>query len=189
MSEAKRKRPPGFSTRAKAVEIGLADEAPLPVLLLRPGIGIEQVDPVERGRRQPVEHARRVVVIDPEIGERRFRRALTISLRHAVDEGLDADEAGRRARRGRDAADARRRRSRSPAEPLDTAPRNSARKSAGRRRAEIDADSAASTLVQRAGLLRANGLAVPAAEERFGRAAAAFVRSWRLQPLRPRRRP
>ena len=65
-----------FSARLQhareTVEIDRTDEAPLPVLFLRPGIGIEKVDAVERGLRQPVEQARGVVVIDPKIGERPF---------------------------------------------------------------------------------------------------------------------
>ena len=40
----------------ETVEIGLRDEAALPVFLLGPGIRVEQVDPVEAGIGQPVEH-------------------------------------------------------------------------------------------------------------------------------------
>ena len=92
MSEAKRKIPPAFSTRAEPVEIDLADEAPLPVFLLRPRVGVEQIDARQRRVRQPVEQLRRVVVVDAQIGERRFGDR-GHHLRHAVDEGLDADEA------------------------------------------------------------------------------------------------
>ena len=68
MSEAKRNIPPGLQHAREPVEIDRADEAPLPVLLLRPRVGIEKIDAGQRRVRQPVEQLRRVVVVDAQIG-------------------------------------------------------------------------------------------------------------------------
>ena len=116
----------------KAVEIHLADEAALPVFLLRPGIGIEQVDAERASGRQPVE----------QLASRRRHRRADMSaaaicagdrhhLRHAVDEGLDADEAGLRTTAAPRATDVRRRRSRSPAGPFRPPHEKRLRRSAG----------------------------------------------------------
>ena len=74
MSEAKRKLPPGFSTRANRSRLLLADEAAFPVLLLRPRIGIEQIDAVQRSRPATSRGPRRVIVVEPDIGERMLLR-------------------------------------------------------------------------------------------------------------------
>ncbi len=64
--------PSALQYPSEPVEIDRADEAPLPVLLLRPRVGIEEIDPRQRCVRQPVEQLRRVVVVDAQIGERVF---------------------------------------------------------------------------------------------------------------------
>jgi hypothetical protein len=69
MSDAKRNRATGLEDAGEAVEIEPRDEAALPVLLLGPGIGIEQVDPIETGIGQPVENLRGVVVIKADVGQ------------------------------------------------------------------------------------------------------------------------
>ena len=48
---------------------------------------------VDRGIGQPVEHLHRVVVMQPDIADAR-RFDARQQLRHRIDEGLDADEAG-----------------------------------------------------------------------------------------------
>ena len=59
MSEAKRNSAAGLQHAGEAVEIGRADEAPLPVPLLRPGVGIEQVD-ADRATRRGSQSSTRV---------------------------------------------------------------------------------------------------------------------------------
>ena len=93
MSLAKRNAPPGLSARARRSRFSRRNEATLPVALLRPGIGIEQVDGGERGGRQPVEQVCGIAVEQADIG-----KAGIVYCRkragHAVEIGLDADEAG-----------------------------------------------------------------------------------------------
>ena len=126
MSEAKRKTPPGFSTRAKRSRLAGLTKRRFQCRFFGHGIGIEEVD---RGRARPAAASR------ARGSRRRHRRgrwraavapSAAHQLRHAVDEGLDADEAGRRVGRGRVHADARRRRSRSPAARPSTGAANSA---------------------------------------------------------------
>jgi hypothetical protein len=57
----------GLENAGEAVEIEPGDEATLPVLLLGPGIGIEQVDAIETGIGKPVQNLGGVVVIKADV--------------------------------------------------------------------------------------------------------------------------
>src|SRR5690606_2069305 len=75
------------------VQVDRADEAPLPVTLLLPRVRVEEVDTCKRPFRQPVKQPCSVVIVEPQV------RAWDLidlgdELCHAVDERLDADEAG-----------------------------------------------------------------------------------------------
>ena len=74
-------------------------EAPLPVPPLRPGIGMDQVDPRQRLRRRPRQQFGGVAGEQADIADI-VRLDLREYLRHAVDIGLAADEAGVRKRLG-----------------------------------------------------------------------------------------
>ena len=100
MSVAKRQLAAGPHDAGERGQVLVRDEAALALAPLRPGIGIEQVDPVERGRRAGAAAAR---------SRRRRRcgccrappaRSTAEELGHAVDEGLAADEADVRIGRG-----------------------------------------------------------------------------------------
>src|SRR5262245_21553878 len=73
------------------------DEAPLPMPALRPRIGIDELDAGERARRQPAKHLGGIPVVEADVGEM-LRGNGRERLGHAVDERLDADEAGVRMR-------------------------------------------------------------------------------------------
>ena len=92
MSVAKRNAPSARERACDAVEVPRIDEASLPVALLRPRVGKEQVDACERRRGQPVEQRHGVVVVEPDIADRLVARWRD-GLRHAALERLDADEA------------------------------------------------------------------------------------------------
>ena len=95
MSLAKRNSPPGRNDPRDRRDAFVLHEAPLPVPPLRPRIGIEQIEPDEARGRQPRQQVGRVAVMQPDVVELalvdRGQR-----LGHAVDERLDADEAGAR---------------------------------------------------------------------------------------------
>ena len=95
MSLAKRNSPPGAQDAGDVRNAALLDEAPLPVPPFRPWIRIDEIDARERTGRQPGEHIDRVAVMQPDVGEL-ARRDRGQRLGHAVDERLDADEAGAR---------------------------------------------------------------------------------------------
>ena len=91
MSLTKRNSPPSLRMRAIAVDRCVLHEAPLPVPPLRPGIGMDQVDPRQRLRRGPGQQFRGVAGIEADIADI-VRLDLRQDLRHAVDIGLAADE-------------------------------------------------------------------------------------------------
>ena len=95
MSLAKRNSPPRPQDARDLRDALVLHEAALPMPPLRPRIGIDQIEARERCRRQPGQHVGRVAVMQPDVGKLalvdRSQR-----LGHAVDERLDADEAGAR---------------------------------------------------------------------------------------------
>ena len=70
---------------------GVLHETPLPVPALRPGIGMDQIDPRHRSRRRPCQQFGGVAGVEPDIAD-----VVGLDLRqdfcHAVDIGLAADE-------------------------------------------------------------------------------------------------
>ena len=68
-------------------------EAPLPVPPLRPRIGMDQVDSRQRLRRRPGHQFGGIAREQPDVADV-VRLDLRQDLRHAVDVGLAADEAG-----------------------------------------------------------------------------------------------
>ncbi len=80
MSDAKQKRPPGFSTRWKRSRLVLETKRRFQCFRFGQGIRIEQVDLVEQRVRQPVQQLRRVVVVDTNVlRHRRCRRSTAAS--------------------------------------------------------------------------------------------------------------
>ncbi len=121
---------------------------------------------------QPIEQLRRVVVENPEIGERFFRKR-SRHLRHRIDEGLDTDETDIRTTGclvtqmfAATEADLQ----------LDGRNLNGEKRCDIRRHrlGEVEA-IVLQPFGKRRGLLRANGLAAPSAEKSFGRAALAAL--------------
>ena len=169
MSEAKQNSAAGLQHACEPIEIDGRDEAALPVFPLRPGIGIEQVDLVDRAFRQPVEHLRRVVVVKADV----FSAALLDmpdQLCHGIDEGFDTDETGRRVFDGPvDQVLAAAEADFQP-DPLDGVleQRLDVRR---RGRREIEPENRQHRFQMRC-LQRAQRLALAASEEGFGRAAA-----------------
>ena len=143
MSVAKRNSAAGLQHARDAVEIVVARRSGASSGALRPGIGIEQVDAGQRGRRAASRAARAASPSKRRTLARRRGRWRAPALGHAVDEGLDADEAdvgiGDRPRR----SDARRRRSRSRAGRRRPVRANSAARSAGAGAARSSASAAA----------------------------------------------
>lgn len=76
-------------------KIDVGNETALPVLLLRPRIGIEKIDVIDRPIRQPIQQLRRVIIVKADIHQLAFTHACQ-QLGHGIDEGLDADKAGLR---------------------------------------------------------------------------------------------
>jgi hypothetical protein len=172
MSDAKQKSPPGFSTRCKAVQIDPGDEAPLPVLLLRPWIRIEQIDLVDRS----LPAASRAAP-----SHRRHRRGYSLprvldaadQLRHGIDEGLDADETGLRLLH-------RAMNEMFPATEADlethaSRPERGTGISAGRHGAARSTFNSGRTVSIRCDLLLAQRLALAPTEESLGRPCPAFL--------------
>jgi hypothetical protein len=88
---------PKFSARPQhARDLGQArilHEAPLPMPALRPRIRIAEVHAGKPAGRQPAHDIGGVAVVQPDIVELAIRNGRQC-LGHAVDEGLDPDEAG-----------------------------------------------------------------------------------------------
>jgi hypothetical protein len=72
-------------------------EAPLPVPPLRPGVGMDQIDPRQRARRRPGQQFGGIAGKQPDVADV-MGFDLRQDLRHAVDVGLASDEA--RVRKG-----------------------------------------------------------------------------------------
>ncbi|CUX27713.1 hypothetical protein AGR8A_Cc60538 [Agrobacterium fabrum str. J-07] len=81
----------GFQHTMETGEVDVRNEAALPVLLLRPRIGIKQIDMIDRSLRQPVEQLRRIIVVKADIHQLTFADRGE-QLGHGIHEGLDADE-------------------------------------------------------------------------------------------------
>ena len=88
MSEAKRKRPPGFRTRAKRSRLAGLTKRRFQWLLLRPGIGVEKVD-ARRARRPAASRAgaSRRRHEQPKIAEAAASASAAISLAMPLTKG------------------------------------------------------------------------------------------------------
>src|SRR5262249_34174541 len=153
-------------------------EAALTVAALRPGVGIEQIDARERAAWQPGQQVGGVAEMQADVVEA-ARLDQGQRFRHAVDEGLAADEAHARMRARLGAEVLAPAEADLEADAVDRARKQRAQR-IGRRRAVIEREPRQQRLHQRR-LMRPQRMALAPAEE--GAAASCVAAFARRQSL------